>query len=316
MGSQQPAVAVIIVNWNGRHWLERCLPPLQRQTYQDFEVVVVDNNSEDGSVRWLAEQWPDVRVLAQSENTGFSLANNIGIRATSGKHVVTLNNDTRVEPTWLAELVGAAAGAEVGMVAPCIVQWREPTLLDSAGIEVDRAGIAWQRGWNHPVSALSVAGEVFGPSAAAALYRRTMLEQIGLFDEDFFAYYEDVDLAWRARQAGWRCHYTPEAKVAHWHSATAATMGTRKLYLTSRNKIWTLLKNYAPSLSSLPALLSYDLLATVFQVGRTRDWSALQGRLDALRHRGVALAKRPHPVRSVPLSPLTPPWRLASRLQK
>lgn len=314
MGSQQPAVAVIIVNWNGRPWLESCLPALQRQTYQDFEIVVVDNNSEDGSTRWLAEHWPDVRVLAQSQNTGFSLANNIGIRATGGKYVVTLNNDTRVEPTWLAELVGAAAGAYVGMVAPCIIQWREPTLLDSAGIEVDRAGIAWQRGWNRPVSALSVPGEVFGPSAAAALYRRTMLEQIGLFDEDFFAYYEDVDLAWRARQAGWRCHYAPEATVAHWHSATAATMGTRKLYLTSRNKIWTLLKNYAPSLSSLPALLLYDLLATVFQVGRTRNWSALQGRLDALRHRHVALAKRPNPVRSVPLSPLTPPWRLATRL--
>lgn len=316
MGNRQPAVAVIIVNWNGRHWLESCLSSLHQQTFLDFEIVVVDNGSQDGSVRWLAEQWPEVRVLAQKQNTGFAQANNTGIGATGGEYVVTLNNDTQVEPTWLAELVNPASDAEVGMVAPCIVQWREPTLLDSAGIEVDRAGIAWQRGWNRPVTAMSVPGEVFGPSAAAALYRRAMLEQIGLFDNDFFAYYEDVDLAWRARQAGWRCHYAPTAKVSHWHSATADTMGTRKLYLMSRNKIWTLMKNYAPSLPSLPALLFYDLLGAAYQVGRSGRWAAVQGRLDALRQRHVALAKRPHPVRPVPLLPLTPPWRLAHRLRK
>ncbi|MBE2201692.1 MAG: glycosyltransferase family 2 protein [Anaerolinea sp.] len=307
--------SIIIVNWNGRSWLETCLPALQDQTCQDFEIVVVDNGSADDSAVWLARHWPQVRLLTQSRNTGFAPANNVGIQATTTPYVVTLNNDTIVSPTWLAEMVTAMSEPDVGMVAACIVQWSQPHLLDSAGIEVDRAGIAWQRGWNQTVATATTPADVFGPSAAAALYRRAMLDDIGLFDDDYFAYYEDVDLAWRAQQAGWRCRYAPAAQVQHWHSATAAAMPARKLYLISRNKIWTLLKNYAVASlwTALPAILAYDVLATVYQTGRTRQTAALRGRVDALRYRHLALAKRPSSVPPVPLSPITPPWRLAAR---
>ncbi|MDX1613296.1 MAG: glycosyltransferase family 2 protein [Candidatus Promineifilaceae bacterium] len=318
MDKHLPSVSVIIVNWNGRRWLQTCLPYLQEQTYDNVELVVVDNGSNDGSVDWLATHWPHIRVLALEHNTGFAKANNEGIRVSQGDYVVTLNNDTRVTATWLTELVKGVSAADVGMVAACIMQWQDPARLDSAGIEVDRAGIAWQRGWNQPVSSTTVASEVFGPSAAAALYRRAMLDQIGLFDEDFFAYYEDVDLAWRAQQAGWRCRYAPEAKVFHWHSGTAAAIPARKLYLTSRNRIWTLLKNY-PSTSlwsSLAAMLLYETMGLGYQLARTRNTVGLRGRLDAIRHRQIPLAKRPSPVMPVPLSPLTPPWRLSGRIRK
>lgn len=311
----ESGVSVIIVNWNGRNWLETCLPALVRQTYQNVEIIVVDNGSTDGSLSWLGENWPHVRVLAQQHNTGFARANNIGIRASSSAYVATLNNDTRPDPACLEELVTAVSSPDVGMAAARIAQWNAPDRLDSAGIEVDRAGIAWQRGWDRPVSEAEDSQDVFGPSAAAALYRRAMLDRIGLFDEDFFAYYEDVDLAWRAQLAGWRCRYAPAARVHHWHSATAATMPARKLYLISRNKIWTLLKNYpAPQLwRRLPLILLYDLMGAAYQLGRHRRGAALRGRLDAIRQRRIPLAKRPSSVPPVPLAPLTPPWRLAGR---
>lgn len=310
-------ISVIIVNWNGRRWLESCLPSLAQQTYEDVEIIVVDNGSTDDSVPWLAAQWPHVQVLAQERNLGFARANNLGIRASSGAYIATLNNDTRLSATCLAALAAGVSDPTVGMVAACIMQWQRPDRLDSAGIEVDRAGIAWQRGWDQEMVEVDVSQEVFGPSAAAALYRRAMLDKIGLFDEDFFAYYEDVDLAWRARQAGWRCCYAPQAKVYHWHSATADAAPARKLYLISRNKIWTLLKNYpTPDLWRwLPAILLYDVLGAVYQLSQAQRKAALRGRLDAFRQRRIPLAKRPSPVRPVPLSSLTPPWRLPGRVR-
>lgn len=284
MGRESPIVTVIIANWNGRHWLETCLPALSQQSCRNFEIIVVDNGSEDGSVDWLNEKWPDVRALPQPYNRGFASANNIGIRASSGEFIVTLNNDTLVNPEWLDALVAAVTGPDVGMVASKIIRWDDLGQLDSAGIEIDRSGIAWNRGWGKPVSWAAVSCDVFGPSAAAALYRRTMLEEIGLFDEDFFAYYEDVDLAWRARQAGWRCRYAPRARVRHWHSATAVEGSPFKNRLLGRNKAWTILKNYpVPALFLyLPLILAYDLGSVAVALGQKRDASPLHGRLQAL----------------------------------
>ncbi|MEJ2748909.1 MAG: glycosyltransferase family 2 protein, partial [Anaerolineae bacterium] len=243
-------VAVVIANWNGRSWLQQCLPTLAAQTFKDFSIIVVDNGSTDGSTTWLAENWPEVKLLPQKKNLGFATANNIGIRATKSPFVVLLNNDTLVDPGWLEALLTAVSEPDVGMAASCIVRWNQPDQLDSAGIVVDKAGIAWNRGWGQPATLASKPCFVFGPSAAAALYRRDMLDDIGLFDEDYFAYYEDVDLAWRAQRAGWHCRYTPDARVRHWHSATALKTPNYKNFLNGRNKIWTILKNY-----DWPALL-------------------------------------------------------------
>jgi hypothetical protein len=210
---------------------------LAAQTSRDFEVIVVDNGSQDGSVEWLDAHAPNVRLVRNQANLGFAMANNQGIRASSAPLVAALNNDALPEPEWLETLVSAAEQApEAGMFASKILLRESDGRMDSAGIEVDRAGIAWNRRWGeHDLGEESTCVEVFGPSAAAAVHRRAILDHIGLFDEDYFIYYEDVDLAWRAQWAGWRCVYVPQAVVHHEHSATTVRGSPFKNYLLGRN---------------------------------------------------------------------------------
>lgn len=313
-----PLVTVIIVNWNGRNWLEQCLPTLSIQSYDDFEVVVIDNGSTDDSVAWLAANWPEVLVLPQKQNLGFAAANNIGIQATDSPLVVLLNNDTLANPGWLENLVTAVSDPDIGMVASRIVKWDQPELLDSAGIEVDLAGIAWNRGWGQPVSYALSPSDVFGPSAAAGLYRRQMLDEIGLFDEEFFAYYEDVDLAWRAQRAGWRCHYEPKACVRHWHSATGLINPNYKNFLLGRNKVWTILKNYAwPDIIWFaPLILFFDIIAIIYQSIRSWNLAPLNGRLQAIFRARKMLAKRSNHLNKVPLANLSFSKRLSTPFGK
>ena len=278
-GEEVPLVSVVMANWNGRSWLSTCLPTLARQTFRDFEIIVVDNGSNDGSVEWLRANWPQVWLIPLRLNLGFAGANNLGIRAARGQYIVTLNNDTLAAPDWLAQMITAVSAPDIGMVAAKILVWNNPERLDSTGIAVDAAGMAWTRGDGRPANTPFPA-EVFGPNAAAALYRREMLAQIGLFDEDFFAYYEDVDLAWRARRAGWRCVYAANAQVRHWHSATGGQNKTFKAYLLGRNRVWWLLKNYPwPALAwRAPLLLLYDGLTGIVQTLRLGSSAPLNGR--------------------------------------
>ena len=199
----KPLVSIIVVNWNGLGLLKPCLASLRRQTFKSFEIIVVDNGSSDGSVPWLLQQ-SDVRLLTNTTNYGFAAANNQGIRASRAPFLALLNNDTEVESTWLAALLNAVDDSNVGMVASLMCFASRPTIVQSAGIAIDRTAIAWDRFGGLPVDNSSVCqpADIFGPSAGAALYRRAMLDEIGLLDEQFFAYLEDVDLAWRAQRAG------------------------------------------------------------------------------------------------------------------
>jgi GT2 family glycosyltransferase len=312
-------VSVIIPNWNGRHHLSRCLPSLWAQTYRDFEVIVVDNGSTDDSVTWLAQKYPDVRVLRNPHNVGFAAANNQAIRATDSPNVVTLNNDTEPAKEWLAELVMAVeSDVTVGMVASQVLLAHAPGVIDSAGIEVDWSGTAWQRRRGEPADDDGAPEEVFGPCAGAALYRRAMLDEIGLFDEDFFAYYEDVDLAWRARNAGWRCLYAPRARVCHAHSATGRQDPSRKRYLIGRNKVWTLVKNYPwpDVLLWWPLVLSFELAAVLYALLIERDPFPLRGRLAGWRGLLRSWRKRQAVRRGAwgHLSPVRNPLRAGVRL--
>lgn len=308
-----PSISIIIANWNGRHWLETCLPALAAQTYPAFEIIIVDNGSTDGSTEWLREYHPHVRLIANTENRGFAPANNQGFRAADprSEYLVALNNDTRPEATWLAELVGGVNAPDIGMVASQVILWQEANRLDAAGISVNVGGMAWNRGWQQPIPDTTEPEEVFGPNGAAALYRRSMLDEIGLFDEDYFAYYEDVDLAWRARRAGWRCLYVPTARVLHHHSATGAKLSHYKAYLLTRNRWWTILKNYdRRGLWLWPLILLYDAASLVSQTWQTRSLIGLKARWDVLRSLRSTLAKR-HPGRSRP--PLEWPGFLTQR---
>jgi GT2 family glycosyltransferase len=283
-----PHVSIVVLNWNGRHLLAECLSALRAQTWRDFEIIVVDNGSQDGSLEWLAATAPDIQVIRNDMNLGFATANNQGIHAARAPLIAVLNNDALPEPDWLQVLVDVATREPgVGMFASRILL-REPAgTIDSLGIEVDRAGMAWNRAWGRRATDRLVEqpSEVFGPSGAAAVYRREMLDQIGLFDDEFFIYYEDVDLAWRAQWRGWRCLYVPQAIVLHAHSATTKRGSPFKRRLLSRNKWWAIAKNYPFDRMWLyvPVMLAIDLGSLLSSLVLERNFSSVQGRWEALR---------------------------------
>lgn len=295
MSDSRTLVDVVIANWNGRSHLERCLEALSHQTLRAFQVVVVDNASTDGSVEMIQQRFPAVRVIANAANRGFAAANNAGIGAGTAPFVATLNNDTEPRPEWLERLLGSMLSDEtVGMAASKMLFAHRPGMINSAGIALDAAGIAWDRQGGERDRAGDAVEEVFGPCAGAALYRRAMLAEIGLFDEEFFAYLEDVDLAWRGRLAGWRCLYVPSAVVLHVHSATGVEGSPFKSYHLGRNKLWCIVKNYpGPRLYlALPLILAYDMAAVAYGLVGRRDIAALKGRLAGLRGLPRQWAKR------------------------
>jgi len=237
-------VSVIIPNWNGLELLRPCLAMLRRQTYPDYEVIVVDNGSTDGSVRVLRQEYPEVRVLALSENSGYSGGCNAGIRAAQGELLVMLNNDTEVESDWLRALVDAMGRhPEAGTCASRIMIYDKPHVLHSAGDLYRLDGTADSRGvWTLYNSPYDKESYVFGGCGAAVSYRREMLEEVGVFEEKFFMYCEDVDLSWRAQLAGWKCVYVPQAVLYHHHGATSG--GTLASYYVGRNSLWVIIRNY------------------------------------------------------------------------
>lgn len=239
-----PLVSVIIPNWNGAVHLPTCLESLRRQTWQDFEVIVVDNGSRDGSLELLARDYPEVRVLALGENRGFAGACNAGIRAARGEFVVLLNNDTEADPRWLEEVVAAfRRHPEAGMVASKMLLFDRRDTFHTAGDYYRVDGRPGNRGvWQTDRGQYDREEYVFSACGGSAAYRKSMLEDVGLLDEDFFYSCEDVDLAWRAQLAGWRCVYAPRAVVYHKLSATGG--GPTASFYDGRNFIYLLVKDY------------------------------------------------------------------------
>jgi GT2 family glycosyltransferase len=239
---------VIIPNWNGAAHLPACLDALAAQRDAGFRTVVVDNGSSDGSLALLARRDPPVEVIALPANLGYAGGCNVGLRRASSEFLVILNNDTQVEPGWLGELLAALERhPEAGMATPKVRLWDDRTRLHTTGDEVRVNGIPDSRGvWEVDEGQYDDHVYVFGASGVAPAYRRAMLDEIGLFDEDFGSYCEDVDLSWRAQLAGYRCVYAPRAVLYHKVSATGK--GVIRSYRVARNTIWTLAKNLPPEL--------------------------------------------------------------------
>ena len=239
-----PVVSVVVVNWNRRDLLAACLESLRAQTWQDFEIIVVDNGSSDGSADWVAREWPGAVLIRNPDNRGFCGANNQGIRLARAPWVALLNNDAEAEPRWLEALLEAGEQSpDIGMVACKIVSHDDPRVIDKVGHLIypdgqnrGRGSGAIDRGQFDRVE------EVAWPDGAAAIYRKAMLDEIGLFDEDFFAYADDADLGLRGRLAGWRCLYTPHAVVRHRLGSTLGRHSRRRLFLIERNRIWLVAK--------------------------------------------------------------------------
>ncbi len=288
-------VSIIIVNYNGKRFLWECLSSVYSQTYRPIEVIVVDNASRDGSIEFIKNNFKDVVILPQNDNLGFSAGNNIGIKNSHGRYIATLNNDTKVDKNWLSWLVGAIESQpDIGICASKILFLNQPGILNSAGIKIDKySGFTWDIGFGDKGDCYNQAKYVFGACACAALYRREMLDEIGLFDEDFFAYHEDVDLSWRAQLSGWKCKYVPEAICYHYFSATSKVASPLKEYLSNRNKVWLIVKNY-PSpeiyyyfLTIFLAISGYFIYSLL-----TGNIAAVRGKIDALLRIKEFLSKR------------------------
>jgi GT2 family glycosyltransferase len=277
-------ISVVVVNWNRKELLRACLDSLQRQGEVAFEIIVVDNGSADGSAE-MAETEYGVRVIRNRENRGFCAANNQGIAAAQGDFVALLNNDAEAAEGWLAALHRACSGAlDIGMAASKVLVWEDPSRIDKAGHLIFPDGQNRGRG-----SGAADRGqyereeEVLWPDGCAAMYRKSMLDEIGGFDEDFFAYGDDAELGLRARIAGWRCVYTPQAVARHHRGSTLGKGSVRRLELIERNRLLLAIKLFPWSLLLLNPLfftarLAAGALAACRGEGDTAYFPGLAGK--------------------------------------
>ena len=241
---RRPLVSVIIPNWNGASHLPTCLDALRRQTYAPIEVIVVDNASTDESRGLLAADYPEAQVVALPTNQGFAGAVNRGIEVARGDVIALLNNDTEADPAWVSELARALNDhPAAGFAAAKLRLFDRRTVLHSAGDTFSRTGQANSRGvWEEDRGQYDHEGPVFSACGGAVAYRRAMLDDVGLLDEDFFFNLEDMDLAWRAQLRGYQCVFVPTALVYHKLSATGG--GVTASYYTGRNSLWLIAKDY------------------------------------------------------------------------
>jgi GT2 family glycosyltransferase len=293
-----PARATVVIpNWNGRRLLDLCLKSLRNQSFQDFETVVVDNGSTDDSIGFLEREFPEVNMISLEENRGFAAAVNSGIEASDTEFVVLLNNDTEQEERWLGELVGAAdAHPDAGHFASKLVDFHDRGVLDGAGDAMRLSGLPYRLGHGErDRGQFDEPGYVFGACAAAALYRKSLFEEVGHFDEDFVSYCEDGDLSFRAQLAGHRCFYVPGAVV--YHMGRASTGGKRSPTATrlgTQNSLSLLVKDLP--LSAVPHILPFFVFGQLARFATAAATGSLRAHLEGLagarRHLPLMREKR------------------------
>jgi GT2 family glycosyltransferase len=265
-----PLITIVIPNWNGAHLLPICLESLRRQTYRTFRVLVVDNGSTDASLTLLAERHPEVDVFALPRNTGFAAAVNVGIRASKTEWVALLNNDTEVDRDWLAAAMKQfAERPDCAFGSSKLLRFDDRERIESLADGFSFFGVPFKIGENlHERDAPRTPFEILSACAAASFYRRSMLEDIGFFDEDFFAYVEDIDVSLRAILAGYRGISLLDAKV--YHMGTASSGGGPSAFtvrLTTRN-VWSTIFKCMPGFA-LPAIAAYSLCAQAGLIAHT-----------------------------------------------
>lgn len=269
----QPPVAqrlsVVIPNWNGAHHLPVCLDALRAQTHPDVEIVVADNASTDGSQALLADCYPGVRLIALPTNRGFTGACNAGIQVATGEFVALLNNDTEVDPGWAGAVVAAfGRHPEAGLIASKMLLFNDRHRFHTTGDLYLVNGRLANRGvWEEDTGQYDREEYVFSACGGSAAYRRSMLDDIGLLDGDFFFSCEDMDLGWRAQLSGYRCVYAPDAVVYHHLAATGG--GVTASFYDGRNALWILIKDY-------PGALWRKHWRAVLQAQAGLAWEALR----------------------------------------
>jgi len=319
-----PDVSVVIVTWNGRQHLETCLSAVEAQQDVSVETILVDNGSTDGTAEHVRTRHPWVKLVTLEENRGFAGGNNAGVREARGRFVAFLNNDTSADPRWLRALMSGVDEANgFALVTSRIVYMHDPDTIDSAGDGVLRWGGAFKRHHGEPASAAAVPQEVFGVCGAACMMPRAVFEEVGGFDEDFFASHEDVDLSYRARLRGYRCRYVADAVVRHVGSATLGTVSPFSVFHGQRNLEWMYFKDTPGSLllRTLAGHVVYDLAAGVHfaRMGMLRPYlrakaAAVAGLPRMLRKR--AAVQRARRVATSDIAPLLDTKWLSTKLRE
>lgn len=249
--------AIVIVNWNGEKLLKDCFDSLRSQTYKNFKIIFVDNGSVDGSVVFVEKNYPEAEIIKLPKNTGFAYPNNLAIKKAFEnpeiEYIITLNNDALPERSYIEKLIECAERhPEAGSIQPKLLNYFDRSKIDNTGIFLQRDLTASERGHGEVDGGqYEKEEEIFGVSAGAGLYKKKALEICKLtdddyFDSDYFAYYEDVDLAWRMKMAGFKAIYCPAAIALHMHSATAKNYSAFKMFYAHRNYFLTVFKILSP----------------------------------------------------------------------
>ena len=305
----QVKTSIIILNYNGRRFLKRCLDSIFKQDYKNYQVVFVDNASSDDSVEFVKNRYTQMiiskrlKIIVNDKNYGFSKGNNIGIKESlkdrEVKYIVTLNNDTIVDRNFLIKLIDCAKRYKnAGSIMPKMIWSRNPRLIDSAGIIYSKNILPFSRGKFEPAERYDKEEEIFGCCAGACLYKREALEAIAagdeFFDEDFFSYCEDVDLAFRLRWAGWKSYFCPDATVYHYGSGTWGMIGNPTIYYSLRNNTWVMFKNLPKSfiLKNLHWIIISEIGQVMFNLIFRRKKIAIKAKIDAYKNLYRILEKR------------------------
>jgi len=295
-------ISIVIPNYNGLSHLELCYDSLRNQSYKEFKIILVDNNSADDSVKYTEKNYPEVIILKLNANTGFSFAVNKGIKSSlenpECKFVLLLNNDTECDKYFLEELLNGFKDEQTGSVACKMLNFYNRNIIDDAGDFIKKKGSPYARGFEETDTGQYDNTEfIFGACAGAAIYRREVFDKIGYFDNDFFAYYEDVDFSFRLQLSGYKCFYNPKAVCYHKRGATTSSKSGFQTMLCEKNLIALRIKNYP--FSTLIKWFPYFFMIRFVRYYRFyRDhssellWSAIKGYFKGLYEVPKSFKKR------------------------
>lgn len=306
------AVYIVIPNYNGLIHLKDCFDSLLRQTFHDFKVLLVDNNSSDDSISFTTKKYPQVEIIRMTYNTGFARAVNAGIKRALGDHrckyVILLNNDTECDARFVEEMVISVTKNEAGSGACKMLNFTDRTLIDDAGNFIKRRGSPYARGFGEKdIKQYDKEEFIFGACAGAAIYKTEVFEKAGFFDDDFFAYYEDVDFSFRLQLMGFKCFFNPKAVCYHKRGATTIATSGFQTYYCEKNLVALRIKNYPSGiyLLSMPFFLIVRLKRYynfLFHHSPSLFASAVKGYFKGLSELPLSFRKRKEIMKNVKVS--------------